>query len=201
MRRVKLLSFFLAAVLSMVLISSGSGAALAASHTASSQTLVDWQSLVKRADPYVHIVNHVAVIDSQIGEHLSADDVSQVEKAINFYNSLPLTTRQHPHASGTLSPRSGEGYQWYYNVYWWGVRIWINTVAAQNFGIFIGAAGGAIGAAVGGIIGATGGAIIGGIVGGVSGYITSIYDTQCGNRGVFIDVPWIFTDAHATPVC
>ena len=61
--------------------------------------------------------------------------------------------------------------------------------------------GGAIGAAIGGIIGAAGGAIVGAIVGGVTGFETAFDDNSCGNRGVFIDVPWYFVATHPTPVC
>jgi hypothetical protein len=164
-----------------------------------------WETIVRRADPHVHVVNNIASIDSQITTVLTTDQLEQVKKAVDTYNKLPLKTRQHPHVAGTYIVKSNSitpayAYQWTYDVYWWGVRIWLNSPAAQNFNYAMTILGAGIGAAVGGIIGTVPGAVIGAIIGAIAGSVAAWVDNECGNRGIFIDINWIL-QVSINPVC
>ncbi|GHO75303.1 hypothetical protein KSD_30740 [Ktedonobacter sp. SOSP1-85] len=209
-------SLVLAMLLGIVLFAGTATQAHAASKSISPQVVYQNKqaktsntpaSWVQRADPYVHIINGTATIDPAISQHLSTDEIAQVQNAVNHYNKLPLSTRQHPHVSGTYKPNTmspnSTAYQWSYDWYWWGVRIWLNSPAAQNLGgamAFIGASiGASIGAAVGGPLGVTAGAIVGLILS-VGGWSPTFYDNQCGNKGVFIDINW-YLQPSVTPVC
>src|SRR5690242_11412129 len=48
---------------------------------------------VTLGDPYVRVTNGVATIDPTISMHLDAAVVSQVQQAVQQYNSLPLADR------------------------------------------------------------------------------------------------------------
>ena len=163
----------------------------------SPKEIINWQSVIAKANPYVHVMNGIAIVDSRISQSLSQEEVSLVNQSVTKFNSLPSLLRSHPQLSGTTAlkgPHSNVSqlaYQWSISVYWWGVRLWINSAAAQSFGIFMGIAGAAIGGAIGNIIGAAAGAVIGAIIGGVTGSATALADYACGGRGAFIDITWI----------
>lgn len=60
---------------------------------------------VMRANPYVHVVNYVAYIDPAISKNLSASAVAAVKSSVQYYNALPLKTRQF-HGTIKLSAQS-----------------------------------------------------------------------------------------------
>ena len=175
----------------------------------SPQKVINWESVVAKANPYIHIVNGSATIDPQLNKYVNADELALVQQSITRYNNLPLTLRQHPHLSGSYTPGGThpntivggyKSYRWAIDAYWWGVRMWINTYAAQNFNLFLAIAGGGVGAAIGGIIGTIPGAIIGAIAGAIVGSAASWVDNECGQRGVFIDINWL-DQVSLNPVC
>lgn len=205
------LSIVIAVLLGMVFLTTVSSSAQA--HTlvlVSPSPTSNWSTLVSKADPYVHITSNTATIDPQIQTVLSADEIALVKDAVNHYNKLPLTTRQHPSATGTSTVNTNstqEGVtiratalQWRYDTYWWGVRLWISSGIAQDLGILGGVVGGAIGGAIGTALGAAPGAVIGAIIGGITGSTTALLDNNCGNQGVFIDINWALS-VTAKPVC
>jgi hypothetical protein len=168
--------------------------------------IINWKSVVAKANPYVHVVNGSATIDSRINQTLSQDEVVLVNQAVAKFNSLPSTFRLHPQLSGTsnlknVQPNGSWGaFRWTLNVYWWGVRLWINSPAAQSFPYFWAVVGGTIGAAVGGLIGGVLGGAVGALIGSLPSGVVAIEDNYCGNRGIFIDVSWL-THVSITPVC
>jgi hypothetical protein len=212
MKQTKFLRFLFLVVLSLVLISTVSGAAFAATSNvkskSSSPSLTSsksstWEDIVKRADPYVHIVNGVAVVDSNIHQHMNQSEINSVDSSVAKFNGLPSTVRHNLHQSGTYTPKginSCCAYRWTLNWYWWGARIWLNSSAAQNFNYAMGILGAAIGAAVGAGIGALPGAVIGAVIGAIAASAAAWIDNECGNRGIFIDINWLL-QVSLNPVC
>ncbi|GCF06964.1 hypothetical protein [Dictyobacter arantiisoli] len=182
-----------------------SDTASAATFKKNPTTTTNWESIKVKADAHIHITNGVASVDSQIDTALVKDEVALVNKFVAKFNALPLTLRQHPHASvSVVAPKFvqpySNTYQWHYDVYWWGVRIYLNTYAAQNFNNAMIVLGAAIGAAIGNVLGVGAGAVIGAIVGAIAGVAASWVDNECGDRGIFIDINWLL-QVGLTPVC
>jgi hypothetical protein len=104
--RIFLTSLFTIAFALGVLTTANSTQAHAASvnpvQVSNSQTEPGW---VVRANPYVHVVNYVAYIDSSINKHLSASDIAMVKSSVHYYNSLTLKARQF-HGTLQLSAKS-----------------------------------------------------------------------------------------------
>jgi hypothetical protein len=202
----------LAVTLCVLFYAAGSGAAYAApishSHPAStSQPPTGAATWVQNASPYVHMVNHLAIIDPTISQHLSANEVTLTQNAVRHYNNLPLSLRQEGRISGnvTLAPAGKVQpnccvYQWTLNWYWWGARVWLNSPAAQNFSLAMTVIGAGLGAALGAGIGTVPGAVIGAILGAITGVAAAFVDNECGNRGIFVDINWALL-VSLNPVC
>lgn len=211
LRKTLSLSIVVAVLLGITLLTGASTVVHANGLSQTSTNKVrNWQDVVAKANPYVHVVNNIATIDPHLTTYLSATEIALVRQSVAHYNNIPLTLRQHPHLSGSYTFTGGvhsntivgsyKSYRWTIDVYWWGVRMWINSPFAQNFGGVMAIVGGAIGGSIGNIVGAGAGAVIGAILGGVAGWLTAYYDNECGNRGAFIDVNW-FIQVSANPVC
>ena len=149
-------------------------------------TVQEVQRIVKEATPYVHVdKNGVVTVDSAINSHLSADEVVIVKKYVAQYNSL--SHNQKLPRYGGIAGASKTGVtpsilgcnQYAYQTHeWWGVRIYLNHCAifiAYTFGI---------GAILGTLVPTAG---IASVVIGL--YMAALYiaDTNCGNRGAYID--------------
>ena len=138
------------------------------------------------ATPYVHVdKNGVVTVDSSINSHLSASEVAIVEKYVAQYNSLP-SSQKLPRYGGTpgtsetgVTPHIlGCNQYFYITGEWWGERIYLNhcmIFVAYTLGV---------GALIATFLPTAG--IASGIV---ALYLAALYisDTNCGNRGAYLD--------------
>lgn len=165
---------------------------------------------VVQGDPYVHVINYVATVDSAIRKHVSSQIVSQVMQAVHQYNSTSLKLRQ---LNIVLSPQNSHlkelnaqgmtacGAWASARYYWWGFQLYVNSCLVNDITF-----GGYTGASLAGLIAAVCPpcAPIAGTIAAIIGFYTSWLswaNTRCGSRGAYIDKYWWATWMWIQSVC
>ncbi|HEY2597725.1 MAG TPA: hypothetical protein VGJ79_04530 [Candidatus Dormibacteraeota bacterium] len=160
------------------------------------------------AMPYVHVKNLVATIDPRIRRVLPAGDVAMVERDVARYNATPLSARSIGPSGGVSIPLSTLNAAYsacyaYLNVHsynWWGVQFFLNDCFAQDLALGVGltAAASAILLLVPGIDVLV--AVLVTMLGVAAGSILWA-DHHCGNRGVYLNVPWLPAAVWGSTIC
>lgn len=164
-------------------------------------------ALVAAASPYVHVRNHIAVVDPAINQQLSQREVALVESAVSRYNALPLEVKQGTPQSVSPDLVTGGGGGCTPSItvqqQWWGYTYFMNDCFLQLLkGVY-----------KEGIAAITSLAVVAGLAAPLAAAVAAILalaavsafamDDTCGDRGVFLnDVtltsPFSF---YLAPVC